>query len=402
MPAFAFRAVDQRGKQLTGSAEAPTGTALTHSLEERGLLVVEVSETAISHASAATGARTSRRELVEATRALAALLPAGLPLAKALHAASNVTTGGLTTTLDTVRQRVERGDALHAALADHPRTFPPMYVGLVRAGERSGDLDATFARLAIQLEREDELRSKLVSAAIYPSLLAIVGGAAVLVLLLLVIPRFGELLSGTGASMPRSTAIVLGFSALLRAHWPLLALPVVALVLFATWARTSEQGARALSAALLRLPLVSTMRRELLAARFARLTSVLVAGGAPLYGALEDVRRSMGDATARDHVARIRERVREGVSLNRAIAEGGGALFPPLLSQLVGVGEESGRLQEFLSKAAELFERRTERTMARLVALAEPAMIVLFGLVVGFVALALLQAIYGVNAGSFR
>lgn len=399
MPAFAFRAVDQRGKQLTGSAEAPTGIALTRSLEERGLVVVDVSESSQGSATS-TGRGTSKKELVEATRALAALLPAGLPLAKALHASSNVTTGALALTLDAVRQRVERGDSLAAALSEHPRTFPPMYVGLVRAGERSGDLDATFERLATQLEREEELRSKLVSAAIYPSLLAIVGGAAVLVLLLLVIPRFGELLEGTGASMPRSTAIVLGVSAALRDHWTLLVLPVVGLVAFATWARSSQQGARAFSTLLLRLPLVSTMRRELLAARFARLTAVLVAGGAPLYGALADVTDSMGDATARDDVGRIRERVREGLALNRAIAEG--SLFPPLLSQLVGVGEESGRLQDFLSKAAELFERRTERTMARLVALAEPAMIVLFGLVVGFVALALLQAIYGVNAGSFR
>ena len=137
-----------------------------------------------------------------------------------------------------------------------------------------------------------------------------------------------------------------------------------------------------------------------LPARFARLTSVLVGGGAPLYSALDDVGASMGDAIAREDVARLRERVREGVPLNRAIAEG--TLFPPLLSQLVSVGEEAGRLQEFLSKSAELFERRTERAAARLVSLAEPTMIIVFGAVVGFVALALLQAIYGVNAGSFR
>ena len=400
MPDFAYRAIDRRGKRLSGNAEAPTGAVLTRSLEDRGLVVVDVTEAAESDRRSAVGSRHSARELVEATRALAALLPAGLPLAKALQAAANLTSGRLAETLQLVRQRVERGDALATALAEHPEVFPPMYVGLVRAGERSGGLDGAFARLATQLERDEELRAKLVSAAIYPSLLAIVGGAAVLVLLLLVIPRFGDLLQGAGANMPRSTAIVLALSQALRDHWPLFLVPVAGIALFASWTRNSPQGARVFASFLLKLPVLSTMRRELLAARFARLTSVLVAGGAPLLAALDDVTDSMGDAVARDDVARIRERVRQGVALNRAIAEG--PLFPPLLAQLVSVGEEAGRLQEFLAKAAELFERRTERATARLVALAEPTMIVLFGVIVGFVALSLLQAIYGVNAGSFR
>jgi type II secretory pathway component PulF len=400
VPDFAYRAIDPRGKRLSGYAEAPTGAVLSRSLEDRGLVVVDVTEAAESDKRSAVGLRLSARELVEATRALAALLPAGLPLAKALQAAANLTSGRLAETLQVVRRRVERGDALATALAEHPEVFPPMYVGLVRAGERSGDLDGAFARLATQLERDEELRAKLVSAAIYPSLLAIVGGAAVLVLLLLVIPRFGDLLQGAGATMPRTTAIVLALSQALRDHWPLFLVPVVGIALFASWTRNSPQGARVFATMLLKLPLLRTMRRELLAARFARITSVLVAGGAPLLAALDDVTDSMGDAVARDDVARIRERVREGVALNRAIAEG--ALFPPLLAQLVSVGEEAGRLQEFLAKAAELFERRTERAAARLVALAEPTMIVLFGVIVGFVALSLLQAIYGVNAGSFR
>jgi type II secretory pathway component PulF len=340
------------------------------------------------------------RELVEVTRALAALLPAGLPLAKALGAARNLTHGRLAHTLDLVRQRVERGDTLATALAEHPSAFPPMYVGLVRAGEKSGDLDGAFTRLATQLERDEELRNKLVSAAIYPSLLAVVGGVAVMVLLLLVIPRFGDLLQGTGAQMPRTTAIVLALSAALRAHWPWFIALAGAVAALAAWATNSAQGARALASTLLTLPFIGRMRRELLAARFARLTSVLLAGGAPLLGALDDVTDSLADAAARAAVARIRTRVREGVALNRAIAEG--TLFPPLLAELVSVGEQSGRLHDFLTKAADVFERRTERATARLVAMAEPAMIVVFGGVVGFVALALLQAIYGVNAGSFR
>lgn len=400
VPAFAYSAIDPGGKRRSGNAEASTAFALARSLEDRGLVVVDVTEATDSSRGRSLGSKVSRKEIVEVTRAMAALLRAGLPLAKALQTATKLTTGGLPQTLDAVRQRVERGDPLATALAEHSEVFSATYTGVIRAGERSGDIDGAFARLAEQLEKEEELRAKLISAAIYPSLLAVAGGVAVLVLLLLVIPRFGELLQDTGATMPRTTAIVLSLSTALRAYWPLLMLPLAGLIVFVSWARTSAQGARAFSLLLLKLPVVSTMRRELLAARFARLTSVLLAGGAPLLAALDDAGDSVGDGAASDELTRIRGRVREGVWLNAAISEG--ALFPPLLAQLVAVGEESGRLQDFLAKAAELFEGRTERSTARLVALAEPAMIIAFGLVVGFVALALLQAIYGINADAFR
>jgi type II secretory pathway component PulF len=214
------------------------------------------------------------------------------------------------------------------------------------------------------------------------------------------LPRFADLLGGAGAALPRSTAVLIAFSDVLRRYWPtLLALPAL-VVGFALWARTSGEGARVLSMTALGTPLLGALRRQALAARFARLTAVLLRGGAPLLTALDDTHESLADPVARDEVSRLRERVREGAPLNRAIAEG--SLFPPLLAQLVAVGEESGRLHDFLAKSADLFERRTEDATARLVALAEPAMIVTFGLVVGFVALSLLQAVYGVNAGAFR
>ena len=142
------------------------------------------------------------------------------------------------------------------------------------------------------------------------------------------------------------------------------------------------------------------MRKDALAARFARLVGTLHGGGAPLLSALDDATESLGDPIAREEASRIRARVREGGSLHQAIEEG--TLFPPLLSQLVAVGEESGRLEEFLLKAADIFEGRTDRAVQRLMSLLEPAMIVVFGAVVALVALSLLQAIYGVNAGSFR
>ena len=398
MPAFAYQAVDLTGKRLRGRAEAATPAALTRTLEDRGLLVLEVDPAGAAQEGGFGFGR--RREVLEVTRALAALLPAGMPLAPALGAASSVASGEVRDAMQQIRARVERGDTMSAALGGHPRLFSPLYVGLVRAGERSGDLDSAFGRLADQLERDEQLRGRILSAAIYPLLLATVGSIAVTVLLMFVLPRFVELLEGSGAALPRSTAFLLALSSALQRYWPALLLAMGSILAAGLWGRTTPGGRRLWARVLLGIPLVRTLRRYALAARFARLTGVLLGGGAPLLTALDDATESIGDPIARDDVARIRTRVREGASLRQAISEG--PLFPPLLAQLVAVGEEAGRLREFLLKSADIFEDRTERSTQRLATLAEPAMIVVFGVIVAFVALSLLQAIYGINAGSFR
>ncbi len=396
MPSFAYHAVDDRGGRHRGTKEAASPVELTRLLEQRGLLVLKVEET--TNVSRARGGFGRRRGVLEATRALASLLAAGLPLARALDVAEGLSGPGVADALSAVRARVQRGDPIHAGLADHPRLFPPIYVGVVRAGERAGDLAGAFARLEVQLEREDELRSKLMSSSIYPLILALVGGVAIVLLTLFVLPRFAELLLDAGADLPTSTRLLLDTSNAAVAVWPALVLgPPLAALLLAAWLKTVS-GRRAAAQALLMVPGIRRLRADALAARFARLTEVLLAGGAPLLDALNDATSSLGDPIARDEAVRIRLRVREGASLNSALAEG--RLFPPLLARLVAVGEESGRLVDFLGKAAELFEARVTRATERLAVLAEPVMILVFGALVGLVALSLLQAIYGVNAGA--
>ncbi len=400
MPTYAYQAVDGSGKRLRGHAQAVSSGALARTLEQRGLLVLDVAESAEAESSQRGFRFGRRREVLEVTRAMAALLPVGMPLAQALQAASGVASGDVKSAMQEVRARVERGDTLSSALAEHRQLFPPLYVGLVRAGERSGDIDAAFARLADQLDRDEQLRGKVLSAAIYPLLLATAGAIAVTVLLLFVLPRFVTLLEGSGAKLPTSTSMLLAFSALLHRFWPVLLLIPFGVAAFAAWATNTDDGRRAWSKILLTLPGVSMLRRYALAGRFARLVGVLLGGGAPLLVALDDTIESIGDPVARDDAVRIRTRVREGSSLRAAVSDS--SIFPPLLAQLVGVGEEAGQLRVFLMKAADIFEERTERATQRLATLAEPAMIVMFGAIVAFVALSLLQAIYGINANSFK
>ena len=397
MPTFAYSAVDAAGRRSRGRLAGATAQAVTSELESRGLLPLRVEEAKQTESAGGSFGFGRRRAVLEYTRAVAALLPAGMPLAKALAAGSATAPANVRLALDAVRAKVERGEELAEALKEYPRLFSPLYVGVVRAGEKSGDLDEAFDRLANHLEREDELRSKLVSMSIYPALLAVVGMVAVAVLILFVLPRFAELLESSGAPLPATTAAVLGISDAARANWRILLVVPPALLVFAAWLRTTGAGRRAWSYMLVMTPVVGGWRKQALGAAFSRMVGVLLAGGAPLLNALDDARSCMVDPLARDETGRIRTRVREGGSLHGAISEN--ALFPNVLAQLTSIGEESGRLADFLLKAAELLERRTERAVERMVSLAEPAMIVGFGGLVAFVALSLLQAIYGINAG---
>jgi general secretion pathway protein F len=338
--------------------------------------------------------------VLEFTRGMAALLPAGMPLSKALAASTSTSPASIQAPLHSVRERVQRGDELAAALGEHPDLFSPLYVGIIRAGEKSGALDGAFIRLTGHLEREEELRGKLLSMSIYPVALAVVGLASVLVLVLFVLPRFAEVLVGSGSPLPRSTALVLGIAEAAQQGWVYLLLVPVAFALALAWMRGTEAGQAAASRFLLSLPVVGTWRKQALAARFARMSGELLVGGSPLLSALRDTAECMGDPIARRAIDTVRGRVREGSTLTRAVEEV--SLFPQELWQLVSLGEESGKLADFLLKAADLLERRTERGLERMVALAEPAVIIAFGGIVALVALSLLQAIYGVNLEAVR
>jgi general secretion pathway protein F len=398
MPTFVYRAVDARGQRSRGRLTATSEAHVVRDLESRGLLPVEVREATRARESGGGFALGRHRAVVEFTRGMAALLPAGMPLARALAVSTTTAPASIRPQLTRVRERVERGDELARSLSEEQGLFSPLYIGVVRAGEKGGDLGSAFERLAAHLEREDELRSRLVSMSIYPVMLSLIGLASVLVLVLFVMPRFAELLIGSGSAIPATTQFVLSTSTAVSENWPLL---VAALSIGAAgllWMRTAAVGRRVAAHLLARAPLVGSARRQVLAARFARMTGELVRGGAPLLSALKDTEECLDDPLASDVTSRIRTRVREGSTLHHSIAEH--SLFPIELVQLVQLGEEAGRLAEFLLKAAELMERRTERTLERMVALVEPAMIVAFGGIIALVALSLLQAIYGVNAGA--
>lgn len=397
MPNFAYRTISAAGQRTRGHARGTDATAVVRALEARGLTVLRVEERS---EDSRRFWRPPRLAVTDAVHAIAALLPTGIPIARAFDLASRTAPRAVADLLRDLHARVERGESVAAAMMAHPEAFAPTSVGIVHAGERAGDLDGAFARLAAQLERADALRARLLSAAIYPAVLAVAGGSALLVLLLFVLPRFAALLAGTGMPIPRSTAVLLSIAAMLRANWmtlPLMAAGVLALIV---WLRESADGRRTWSQLLLALPMIGAFRRDVLGAENARTLGVLLAGGAPIAAALDDAARSADDVSLRAALERARARVVSGSTLHAAFAAE--SVFNDVYVSLVATGEDAGRVPEFLHRAAEFLERRIERNAQRLVALAEPAMIVVFGAIIGSVALSLLQAIYGMNPAALR
>lgn len=398
MPAFAWRAATPAGRTLRGVEDADNATAVERRLGERGLYALEVAPAAATAADdRPRGAFRGRRaDVAEAVRYLATLLEAGFPLDRALAAVSRVVARrDVAGAVLDVRDRVRGGARLDEAMTAHASIFPRFAVGMVRAGERGGTLAPALERLAGQMEREQALRARLASAMVYPAVVASAGAGALGVLFAWVLPRFVALLGDTGSTIPRSTELLLGAGSFVKDWWwALLMVPVVAAALVAA-ARSTDEGRAAVDRALLAVPIVGGLRRKAASARLARTLSALLESGLPILGALEVAAASQADAAIAGEVLRAREDVRAGDRLAAALRRSGA--FPFLFVQMVEVGEEGGRLPPMLERAAGAMEGELERGLDRLLRLVEPVMIVVFGVLVGAVALSLLQAIYGIR-----
>lgn len=400
MTRFPWEAIDARGRTVTGVEEASSVWAVEQALRSRGLHPLSVDSEAAPPPIRRAGFRRRGADVAEGVHHLASLLAAGFTLERALETVEELLVrDDVAGAVEDVRERVRAGSSLSDALAARTDVFPRLAIGMVRAGERSGEMAEALERLAEQLEREEELRSRVLSALLYPAFVAGVGGVAVVVLVGYVLPRFVDVLAETGTSLPATTALLLGLSEFVAGWWwLLLAGTVAAGAAFTAWAR-SPGGRRRIAQSLLRVPLVGALRQHLVAARFGRSLSTLLRSGLPILPALEAASQSMTDPVASEDVETVRERVKAGEGLAGALRDA--RAFPPLFLRMAALGEESGRLTEMLERAATVAEDQLDRSLDTLVRFVEPAMIVLFGGVVAFVALSLLQAIYGIRLQAF-
>jgi general secretion pathway protein F len=403
MTTFAYRAADRQGRTRDGVMEAPDARTVVERLRQDACYPIRVAPRDAAPRRlrlvmpALAARRVRNRDLVAFTQELATLVEAGLPLDRALAVLGELTpSASLRAITAALLESVRGGASLGDALAQHqPRPFSRLYVNMVRAGERGGMLDTTLKRLAEHLEEAQALREALASALIYPALLATVGAGAVVFLMTFVIPRFADIFRDLGGAIPVPTQILLGASAGLQQYWWVLGLAALALALGARAALATPRARLAADRLVLKLPLVGEVVRKAESARFARVLGTLLRSGVPLIGALAVVKETLSSRPLARATDALADGVKGGAGLHRPMAAA--AVFPALAVHMVRVGEETGRLEEMLLKVGAVLEADTRRRLTRLVALAEPAIILVMGLLVGFIVLAMLLAIFSIS-----
>jgi len=402
VPVFVYRAADQQGKTIDGVMDAADARAVVERLQRDAYFPIRVALQG-GAGGLALGVRSLRqrrvtnRDVVELTQQLATLVDAGLPLDRGLVILEEMTTHPrVREIVADILRSVRGGSSLSDALAKHhPRPFSRLYINMVRAGEKGGVLEPTLQRLAELLREAQEFREAVVSAAIYPALLTLVGAAAVVFLLTFVIPRFGEIFKDLGQDLPLPTQLLLTVSGAVQTYWWVVGLAVLAAVLIGRMALSSPGGRLALHRFVLRLPVAGEVVLKSEVARFARVLGTLLRSGVPVVSALSVVREMIGNQVLVTAVERLTDGVKRGAGLAAPMAEAG--VFPPLARHMVRIGEETGRLEEMLLRVADAFEAEVRKLVKRLTGLMEPLIILAMGLVVGFIVVAMLMAIFSIS-----
>lgn len=402
MPDFDYIAIDTRGAEKRGHVAAESLDAARARLDRQRLYVVRLEPGAAPPAAATKlfglqlgQPRMRTKQLTLFTRQLATLNRVS-PLEESLRTITRQTEQeGVRQVVANVHAGVVEGRRLADAMAREPRSFPVLYRAMVAAGESSGSLPTILDRLAALLERQAEIRGKLLTALAYPTILAVVAMGVVAALMIFVVPQVVEQFDTVGQELPLLTRIVMALSAFLAGYWWVL-LMVLALIGLAIWQALRQPALRlAFDTRLLRLPLIGRLLRDLHAARMARTLSTMVASRLPLLEGLALTAGTIHNRRLRLASDEITDAIRKGGSLSAAMRRAG--VFPPLLTYLAASGEAAGRLDEMLERAADYLEREFDRFTATALSLLEPAIIVVMGGVVATIVLSILLPILQLN-----
>ena len=404
MPVFEYRALNQAGKAVQGLREADSPKTLRSTLRREGVFLTEVVGRQQADAQAAREVnvrrwvlgRVSAQDLAIATRQLAVLVHAGIPLVESLAAlVEQVDKEKLKRVLGDVKQRVNEGGSLGDALAAHPRVFGDLYVNMIRAGEQSGALEIVLVRLADFTESQARLRSKILGTMAYPAAMMVIGSLVLGVLFTVVIPKLTKIFEDTKATLPWTTRALIAFTSFVTNWWwVLLLLAAGSVWAFLRWRNTPAGRAR-WHRFVLTVPVFGRLARIIAIGRFARTLSTLLKSGVPLLVSMDIVKNVVGNVRLAEVVEQARDAIREGESIAAPLKRSGE--FPPLVHHMVAVGERTGALEEMLANVAGAYEDQVETTVAALTSLLEPLMIVAMGTVVAFIVISILMPILQIN-----
>jgi type IV pilus assembly protein PilC len=395
MPTFTYTAIDIDGDETSGSEKADTASGARALLLAQGLHPTQVQAKRSLLQREITRQKLPRKELMHFTRQLAVFVRAGIPILEGLEViAEEAASKVLPKVLDDMRDALRRGDTFAQAAAAHPEAFPQFYVSVLRSAEMTGNLDTVLEQLADYIDRDLDARSKIVSALVYPAIVGAMAVVTALVLTVFVLPRFETFFTSLGAELPLATRMLLAISDFVQS-WGLVmgALAVGAVAAISIGVRTAG-GRAVMDAVLLRLPGFGDVLRHAILERFCRILASMVAAGVPLPDALAVTGDVTNNAVYRRGVLKAREAMLRGEGLAGPL--GATKLFPGAARQMFRVGEDTGTLDTQLETAAKYYDRELDFKIKRFTSLFEPAVIIFMGVVVGFVAVAMVSAMYGI------
>ena len=391
MALYTYRALDKQGEIVQDKLEGSGEMAVAHELRQQGLLVIDVKEQSVAQKDILAPFKGIKLgDLVVFSRQLATMINAGLPIVRALYVLSEQTENPkLKDVVVAVRKDVEAGSSLSEALEKHPEVFSRLYTEMVKAGEIGGILDGVLLRLADQLERDQDLRRKIRSAMTYPIVVLILAILAASFMLIFIVPVFAKMFQDLGGTLPLPTRICMLISDILTSIWGVLVYAGMALavVMFLRW-KKSESGRKVWGRAVLRIPAkIGDVVKKATLARFARTLATLSAAGVPILQSIEITATSSGNWVVEKALLKSRDAIREGIPIYKPLETE--PVFPPMVTRMIAVGEETGDIDGMLTKIAEFYESEVDAAVKALTSIIEPLMIVVVGGIVGAIVISM-------------
>jgi general secretion pathway protein F len=405
MPMYEYTALDFQGRKRKGVIDAASFVAARQKLREMDIFPVDVREVLSSDggqnvrlgSSGSFFKKVGMREVAVITRQLATLLAAGLPLVPSLAVLiKQAHHPQLKIALARIRDEVNEGGSFTASLANFPQIFPAFYVNMVRAGEASGNLDLVLERLSDFSEAQQALQIKIRSAMAYPIFMFFIGSIVLLFLLTFIVPNITKIFAEMHQALPPITVLLIAVSTFLQSFWWVIIIVIIAAVVGVRYAiRNTETGSYAWDRLKLRAPLFGRVNLKIAIARFSRTLGTLLQSGVPLLTAMEIVKHVVNNCLIAEEIEKAGKDVEEGQSLSIPLSRSG--LFPPVVIEMLSVGEQSGNIEPMLYRIADSYDKEAEADILMMTSLLEPAMILFMGLIVGFIVVSILLPIFEMN-----
>ena len=396
MPVYKFTGRSRSGgATVSGEREAPSREAVAAMLRSEQIFPLEIKQknSLLSYEIPVFAGGVSQRDLALFSKQFSVMLDSGLPLVQCLGILASQTENAIFKEILTkVREDVESGSTLADAMRKHPKAFDDLFVSMVSAGEAGGVLDIILKRLTTFVEKNMKLRKSLITASVYPSVVSVVAIGIIFIMLVWVVPVFVSLFEGLNAPLPLPTRIIIASSNIaVQFSLPFIVLVIVGIIGFRQFYKT-ENGKLSVDTAVLKLPLIGMTIKKLAIARFSLTLSTLLNGGIPLMEGLSITAETAGNASIHNALVQVRSEVSEGKSLVEPMRKL--EVFPSMVTQIVGVGEETGELDHMLEKLADYYEQEADDAIANLLTLIEPVMIVFLGAVVGGIVVSMYLPIF--------